>query len=129
VGKRARSTRGVAGIAKVGEEFQIVVQAQLPPRPQGGREAYEVWLYNSDKDAVAVGAQNTDERGIYQGAGKIPADYAKYKFVDISVEPLNGGRGHSGRSILRGELAKLQAPPAQQPGGQGGAPEGGAPAP
>jgi hypothetical protein len=126
VGKRPSSVRGVAGIAKVGKDTQLVVQAQLPPKPQGGREAYEVWLWNSNKDAVSIGAQNTDQQGVYQGAGTIPADYAKYKYIDISAEPLDNNRAHSGRSVLRGELANLQPPPQQGQNGQGGQ---GAPAP
>jgi transcriptional regulator with XRE-family HTH domain len=38
--------------------------------------------------------------------------YARYKFVDISLEPIDNNRSHSGESVLRGELPKLKKAPA-----------------
>ena len=119
-GGGGRNTAGLAVLAKTGDKFQLVVQAQLPPRT-GQRQAYEVWLWNSNKDAISVGAQRTDQQGLYQGAGDIPNDYAKYKYIDISAETVDRNRAHSGRSVLRGALADMQAPPQQgAQGGQGG---------
>ena len=119
-----RNAAGVALFARSGDQRQLVVQAQLPPRT-ARNEAYEVWLYNSERDAVSVGAQRTDRRGLYQGAGPIPADYEKYRYIDISAERVDRNRAHSGRSVLRGEIANMQAPPPQQ--GQGGAGQGATP--
>jgi Anti-sigma-K factor rskA/Sigma-70, region 4 len=126
--KDSKDTIGVAAIAKTGNKMQLAVQAKLPPRT-GEKEAYEVWLYNSKGDAVSIGAQRTDEQGNYQGAGDIPVDYTKYKYIDISAEKVDRNRAHSGDSIVRGEIANLVTPQEQQQqGGQGQQP-GPAPAP
>ena len=115
-----RNGAGFAAIAQTGDQTQLAIRAQLPPTDED--EAYEVWLYNSRDDAVSVGAQRTDAQGAYEGAGQIKkgTDYRKYKFIDISLEKVDQNAAHSGRTVLRGEVAKLQAPPPQQQGGQGG---------
>jgi hypothetical protein len=112
-----KTTQGFAAIAVTGKKPQLAVRAKLPP---SGNRAYEVWLYNSPKDAYSVGAQRTDAQGNYEGAAEIPADWAKYKYIDISLENVDQNRAHSGRSILRGALKDMQAPPTQQPGASGG---------
>jgi hypothetical protein len=103
-----------------GSDQNQIVQARL--RKTGEREAYEVWLYNSDRDAVSLGAQVTDENGNYQGAGRLPAPLERYKFIDVSLEKLDRNTGHSGNSVLRGEIANLQSPQEvqQQQGGATG---------
>jgi hypothetical protein len=101
-------TAGIAVIAQRGSQRQVIVQATLPPNKQ--REAYEVWLYNSQKDAKSLGAQVTNPQGQYQGAGPLPTDYAKFKYIDVSREPIDQNRGHSGVSILRGRIPALKKP-------------------
>lgn len=121
---------GVAVVAQRGGQRQLIVQAQLTPSKN--RQAYEVWLYNSQNDARSLGAQVTDQNGTFQGAGPLPANFERYKFVDISVENVDQNRKHSGRSVLRGQLDQLQPPPQNGQGGQGGAqtaPQGGATTP
>ena len=59
---------------------------------------------------MSLGAQQTDQAGIYQGAGPLPADYEKYKYFDISREKIDRKAAHSGTSILRGEIAVRPAP-------------------
>lgn len=110
-GSSRPAANGPAGIAVVAAQRgrrQVIVQATLTPNRQ--REAYEVWLYNSQGDAKSLGAQVTDSRGTYQGAGPLPTDYAKYRFVDVSREPIDQNRGHSGQSVLRGRIPKLRNP-------------------
>ena len=97
-----------------------MVQAKLPPVKKG--QAYEVWLYNSPTNAVPVGAQITDPKGNYQGAGKLPADLSKFKAIDVSLQTipdqtcqrtpacLRRSSQHSGNSVLRGKLADMRAP-------------------
>jgi hypothetical protein len=101
-------TAGIAVIAQRGSQRQVIVQATLPPNRQ--REAYEVWLYNSRTDAKSLGAQVTNAQGTYQGAGPLPTDYARFKYIDVSREPIDQNRGHSGVSVLRGTIPKLKAP-------------------
>ena len=106
---------GLALIASRNGQKQVIVQASgMTPtvvknkRPQ---DAYEVWLYNSPSDARAIGAQVTDARGNYQGAGPLPANYKHYACIDVSREPLDNNRAHSGNSVLRGRLGPFKLPP------------------
>jgi hypothetical protein len=105
---------GNAFILSQGGKPVLAVQAKLPPLPSSQRKAaYNVWLFNSPKDAFSIGAQFTDAQGNYQGVKELPANYKRYKFVDVSVQPFNNRTAHSGNSILRGAFANLQ--PVQQP--------------
>ena len=56
-----------------------------------------------------MGAQLTDREGNYQGAGQLPSNYEDFRFLDISRENVDQNAAHSGDSVLRGELADLQA--------------------
>lgn len=114
---------GIAAIAQQGEQRTLIVQAQLPQNEQG--QAYQVWLYNSDEDAVSLGAQVTDDQGGFQGAGPLPEDFERYEFIDVSREDIRGEEAHSGASVLRGALADL----APEAGGGGAAPPPGGEAP
>ena len=104
-----------AGIAIVVEQRgkrQLLVQAaNLDPSER--RQAYEVWLYNSQGEARSLGGQVTDRQGTYQAVGALPSDFADYRFIDVSLEPLDEDRGHSGRSALRGRVPKLRQAEAQ----------------
>ena len=106
---------GVAVIAQRGGQRQLIVQAQLTPNKN--RQAYEVWLYNSQNDARSLGAQVTDQNGTFQGAGPLPEDFERYKYIDArrrsGPEP-----GAFRNSVLRGQLDQLQAPPANTQNGQ-----------
>jgi anti-sigma-K factor RskA len=116
--ERGGDNQGIAIVAQRGDDRSLIVQARLEPNRK--EEAYEVWLYNSDKDAVSLGAQVTDKDGNYQGAGRLPAPLNRYKYIDVSLEKIDRNPAHSGNSILRGEVANIQAPTeANQPGAQG----------
>jgi hypothetical protein len=106
-----QATGAPAGIAVVVEQNgrrQLLVQAARL-EPSGQREAYEVWLYNSQGDARTLGGQVTDQQGNYQAIGTLPSDFEQYRFIDISREPLDKQRAHSGDSVLRGRMPKLRA--------------------
>ncbi len=114
VGSANSKAAGVAVIAQRGTKRQLIVQAQLTPTKP--RQAYEVWLYNSQSDARSMGAQVTNAKGTLQGAAALPSDFSKYKFIDLSLETVDRNAKHSGNSVLRGALADLQAPSATQQG-------------
>jgi hypothetical protein len=97
---------GIAVIAEADGERQLIVQAQGMRRTRQG-EAYEVWLFNSRDDAQSMGAQLTDSQGNYQGAGRLPEDYEKYRYLDVSREKVDQNAAHSGDSVLRGRLDQL----------------------
>lgn len=108
---RAQSGEKGVGIALITErdgERSLLVQARGLRRTREG-EAYEVWLFNSQDDATSMGAQLTDRQGNYQGAGRLPENYEDFEFLDISRETVDQNAAHSGDSVLRGQLADLQA--------------------
>ncbi len=106
-----RGAAGVAAIALQDSQRTLIVQAQLPRNDEG--QAYQVWLYNSDDDALSLGAQVTDDQGAFQGAKRLPGNFESYRFIDVSREEIRGPPGHSGRSVLRGRVERF-APPAPQ---------------
>jgi hypothetical protein len=114
--------QGIAYILKRGNEQVLAITAKLPPLPRKQREAaYNVWLYNSDDDVQTMGAQFTQPNGDYQGAGKLPENFSRFKFVDVSRQPFSRNQGHSGDSVLRGSFADLQPVPEDQQGAAPGA--------
>jgi hypothetical protein len=113
--------QGVAYVVQQGNQKFVVVQAQVPPLPNSQKvAAYEVWLYNSNSDARSLGAQYTDKQGILQGRAELPADYSKFKSIDVSRELFSDkNAGHGKASVLRGNFADLKPVPQQQQGGAG----------
>jgi hypothetical protein len=107
------AANGPAGVAVVvdreGKKQLLVQAAQLAP--SGQNEGYYVWLYNSPNDAKSLGGQVTDQQGNYQAIGAFPADYAKYKFIDVTKQAIGSGTNvkHSGESVLRGPMPKIQS--------------------
>ncbi|MFL5886436.1 MAG: hypothetical protein ACJ77M_15290, partial [Thermoleophilaceae bacterium] len=134
-GQNGNKSKGVAVIAKRGGQTQLIVQASLPASKQG--EAYVVWMFNSPKDAVSVGAQLANSKGQFQGAGPLPANYTRYKFIDVTQQKITSNTTYSGTSVLRGALASLVTPQQaaqaqqqqQQQGGGAGTGTGTTPAP
>jgi hypothetical protein len=71
------------------------------PSAHGG--TYGVWLYNSIIDAKRVGTVHHGKANV-----TLPKDARKYRYVDLSIEPRDGNPNHSGQSILRLPVGKLQ---------------------
>jgi hypothetical protein len=115
--------QGNAYILRQGNQQILAVTAKLPPLPSTQRKAaYNVWLFNNPKDAQSIGAQFTTKAGDYQGVGPLPANYKRFRFIDVSRQPFSNKSGHSGQSVLRGAFASLRPVPQgqQPPGTQGG---------
>ena len=106
-GQEGESGTAIALITERGDERTLLVQARRL-RPTRVGEAYEVWLFNSQDDAVSLGAQLTDRQGNYQGAGVLPDDYTSYEFIDVSREAVDQNASHSGESVLRGRIDDLE---------------------
>lgn len=108
-------TTGTGGaiIANQGGRPFLIVQAKLPR--SGRNEAYEVWLYNNEEDALSIGAQVTDQEGNFQGIGELPEDFGQYQFVDVSLEQQDGEAAHSGNSVLRAPIPEVDAGAAEEP--------------
>jgi hypothetical protein len=111
-GQGQQAANGPAGIAIVvdrnGKKQLLVRAAKLAP--SGQNEGYYVWLYNSPDDARSLGGQVTDQQGNYQAVGTFPADYAKYKYIDVTKQAIGSSTNikHSGQSVLRGPMPKLR---------------------
>jgi hypothetical protein len=102
---------GIAIVVQRNGKKQLLVQA-ANLAPSGQSEGYYVWLYNSPTDAKSLGGQVTDRQGNYQALGSFPADYQKYRYIDISRQRIGQDPNvkHSGDSVLRGPMPKLRAP-------------------
>jgi hypothetical protein len=100
---------GIAIVVDQGGKKQLLVQAARLA-PSGQNEGYYVWLYNSPSDARSLGGQVTDKQGSYQAIGAFPADYAKYKYIDVTRQPVgnNPNVKHNGQSVLRGAMPQLR---------------------
>jgi hypothetical protein len=95
------SATGSLNIAGKGKDAKLELRVKgLPPPPKGG---YVVWLYNSITDAHDLGGSL---RGAFSLQAPLPSDYRRYRFVDISREPADGNRNHSGQSVLRAPLPR-----------------------
>ena len=105
-------TQGQAIIAQQGGKTQLVVTATgLEPSTQ--QSAYQVWLYNSAGDRKSLGATVTDQQGSLQSGGELPADYRKYRFIDVTSVAAKAGnqqRFETGPSIMRGLLELRDKP-------------------
>jgi hypothetical protein len=49
----------------------------------------------------------TDNKGNLAAIGNLPAGFEKYRYFDLSREPLKGDAGHSGQSVLRGTMPRI----------------------
>ena len=116
---------GAAVVLGQGKQRAVQVQATgLPPSTQ--QFAYQFWLYDSKGNAGSLGAHLTDKDGTLQAVGNLPDGFEKYRYFDLSQEPIGGPKGHSGQSALRGRI-----PPLVQAGRvqQGYTPRAGRPSP
>ena len=83
--------------------------ARLELRVRGlpvGDEAYEVWLFNSAVNAVGLARV---ARGSFAVRVRLPEDAGRWRYLDVSREPLDGNPNHSGASVLRAPVARLLA--------------------
>jgi hypothetical protein len=68
--------------------------------------AYEVWLFNSAIDSVGLARV---ARGSFAIRTRLPEGAARWRYLDVSREPLDGNPNHSGASVLRARVARLLA--------------------
>lgn len=90
-----------AAVVEEGSDGSLFVRVQLDtdPAPDTYRE---VWLITGDASAlISLGVLDGSSGDFAVPAG---IDIREYLLVDISEEPIDGDPGHSGDSIVRGEL-------------------------
>ena len=105
-GERAVTLRPLAGErgqgrAIVARDGSIVVTVRGLPRAEGG---YTAWLYDSIVEAVSLGTFEGPDGRVQV---RLPAEAARYRFIDVSQEPPDGNPNHSGDSVLRAPLRDL----------------------
>ena len=93
VGAAAGEASGTARISD-GNRLELEVTGLSEPR---GRD-YTLWLYNSVIDARPLGNYRSAD---IKFDGKLPGDWKRYRFIDVSAEPRDGNRSHSGESVMR----------------------------
>jgi hypothetical protein len=111
------SVRGVA-LRAVTPDMRARGQARIVGRGQDARlelrvrglpvadETYEVWLFNSALDTVGLARV---ARGSFAIRTRLPKDAGRWRYLDVSREPLDGNPNHSGASLLRVPVARLLA--------------------
>ena len=68
--------------------------------------AYEVWLFNSALDALGLARV---ARGSFAIRTRLPKGAGRWRYLEVSREPLDGNPNHSGASLLRVRMARLLA--------------------
>jgi hypothetical protein len=91
----------VSGTARIAGDHLVLDVSGLPA-PRGGY--YEVWLYNSLIDAASLGKSQS---GHIKLDAKLPGDWKRYRFVDVSREPNDGNASPSGESVARVPVSRL----------------------
>jgi len=96
------SATGTAHVVTRGGTTRLRLSVRgLPAPPKGG---YVIWLYNSVSDARSLGGRL---RGSFKTDIALPGGYERFRFIDISREPADGNRNHSGQSVLRVSVSSL----------------------
>lgn len=94
-GSDARGTAAIDG-------DRLTLKLRDLPDPRGG--AYEIWLYDSVIDAKSLGSSQDTRIDL---DARLPDGARDYRYVDVSLEPADGNRNHSGQSILRVPVDEL----------------------
>lgn len=95
--------RGTVRLVSDGSEARLLLRVRGLPAPRAG--TYVIWLYNSVGDARPIGGS---KRGSFQLDTRLGEGVDRYRYLDISLEPPEGNRAHSGASVLRVPLARLR---------------------
>ena len=84
-----------------GDDQIMTMTAKGLPRPPAGAY-YEVWLVDDAGNEFPVGVLAPDGEGIWS----LPADVAaRYRAIDVTLEPADGDPSRSTRTVLRGTYA------------------------
>jgi hypothetical protein len=95
---------GIAEVIKAGNATGVVVVAQ-GLKPNTGKDAYAIWLYNSPSSAYRLGyvKPGVTSSGRLQTAGRLPANASSYKQIVVALQ--HGPSNKPGTTVLRGTLS------------------------
>jgi hypothetical protein len=91
----------VSGVAYLNGADQMVLVINRLPVTASGRY-YEAWLMTSIHKLVPLASFRVDDHGAARLNLRLPAAPTSYRYVDISLQSVSAGTGHSGTSVLRG---------------------------
>lgn len=97
---RALGPKGGGTASIDGDRLKLRVKGL--PDLRGG--SYEIWLYNSIEDANSIASFGRTSIDL---DARLPAEPSRFRYVDISLEPKDGNKNHSGQSLLRVPLSRL----------------------
>lgn len=86
-----------------GPNRMLLTIRDLPPAPAGSY--YEAWLLNDPDDLVPVASFSVGADGSAVVEVPLPAAADRYRFLDVSLQRVDGGTEHSADSVLRGTLS------------------------
>jgi anti-sigma-K factor RskA len=95
---RASRATGTASLDEAGARATIRVSGLPPSAPSS---YYELWLMDGPDRLVSLGSFGVPASGDATVSVPLPVDARLFHFVDISLEPVDGGPQHSGISVLR----------------------------
>lgn len=72
-------------------------------------ELYTLWLIDPEENLLTLGSFLVPDGGATTVTVPLPVDLADFWAVDVSIEESNGDPGHSGTSVLRGEIQPITA--------------------
>jgi anti-sigma-K factor RskA len=95
-----------AGGAATLEPTREMVQLSVSGLPANTEEDfYAVWLLGPDDELVSLGSFRVSAAEGAEMELPLPVDPARYRYIDLSLEPTDGDPGHSGDSVLRAEIS------------------------
>lgn len=84
-----------------GDDQIMTMTAKGLPRPPAGAY-YEVWLVGEGGEELPVGVLAPSGEGVWS----LPTEVAaRYRAIDVTLEPADGDPSRSGRTVLRGSYA------------------------
>ena len=95
--------RGTAQLRRRGRRVMLRLRVSRFLRPQGG--GYAVWLFNSRSDARRLYA--TTDTTIHRDIS-LPADYRRFRFIEIARASPDLESAHTGLSLLRAPRSALE---------------------
>ncbi len=101
----SKTTAGIAEVLKQGTKTAVAIVGQgLPANTK--HNAYAVWLYNSQTDALRLGFVNpgVGKNGRLETAGGLPTTASRYKQLLVTLETTANPKG-PGQIVLEGTLS------------------------
>jgi anti-sigma-K factor RskA len=97
------AARGVFRLAA--DQTARLAVSGLAPTDRG--HVYELWLMDSTRDLISVATFRVSASGRADVTLPLPAAPSHFRYLDVSLQPLDGTALHSSHSVLRGSTPTL----------------------